>query len=480
MPNADETPAANQDDESEHELHQKTKDVARATKEMVESAVAGLKLMELGSAAANEANASGATEDAKESGKSFIASEQNRQALLQAMTDAMANTRQQAKKFAFWSTQPVTKLDELVTTNECIEPNKKIDDIRAEPYTLPSGFKWVTLDLNDASDLKELYTLLNENYVEDDDAMFRFDYQPEFLKWSLQPPGWKRDWHVGVRVEKSGKLVGFISAIPSKLRTYEKVLKVVDINFLCVHKKLRSKRVAPVLIREITRRVNLTGIFQAAYTAGVVLPTPVSTCRYWHRSLNPKKLVDVRFSHLARNMTMQRTVKLYKLPDQPKTKGYRRITAKDMDKAHKLLEDYLKRFSLGPMFTKEEFKHWFTPRDGIIDCFIVADEKGNITDLTSYYCLPSSVMHHPVHKNVRAAYSFYNVSTKTPWIELMNDALISARNVQMDVYNALDLMENKKFFVPLKFGAGDGNLQYYLYNWRCPAMQPEDIALILM
>lgn len=31
--------------------------------------------------------------------------------------------------------------------------------------------------------LKELYILLNENYVEDDDNMFRFDYSPEFLKW---------------------------------------------------------------------------------------------------------------------------------------------------------------------------------------------------------------------------------------------------------------------------------------------------------
>lgn len=62
--------------------------------------------------------------------------------------------------------------------------------------------------------------------------------------------------------------------------------KMVEINFLCVHKKLRSKRVAPVLIREITRRVNLQGIFQAVYTAGVVLPKPVGTCRWvwWSNS----------------------------------------------------------------------------------------------------------------------------------------------------------------------------------------------------
>ena len=54
---------------------------------------------------------------------------------------------------------------------------------------------------------------------------------------------------------------------------------MAEINFLCVHKKLRNKRMAPVLIREITRRVNLENIFQALYTAGVKLPTPVASCR---------------------------------------------------------------------------------------------------------------------------------------------------------------------------------------------------------
>lgn len=51
--------------------------------------------------------------------------------------------------------------------------------------------------------------------------------------------------------------------------------------------------------QEITRRVNLRGIWQAAYTAGVVLPKPVATAQYWHRSLNPKKLISVGFSRLA-------------------------------------------------------------------------------------------------------------------------------------------------------------------------------------
>ena len=97
---------------------------------------------------------------------------------------------------------------------------------------------------------------------------------------ALTPPGWKRTWHPCVRVKTTKKLVGFIAALPADVQIYDKTKKMVEINFLCVHKKLRAKRLAPVLIREITRRVHLLGLFQAFYTAGVMLPKPVSDCQY--------------------------------------------------------------------------------------------------------------------------------------------------------------------------------------------------------
>ena len=59
--------------------------------------------------------------------------------------------------------------------------------------------------------------------------------------------------------------------------------------------------------------------------------------RYWHRSLNPKKLIEVKFSHLARNMTMQRTLKLYRLPEETKTPGFRTLELKDIEQAYRLL-----------------------------------------------------------------------------------------------------------------------------------------------
>ncbi|MBN3312032.1 NMT1 tetradecanoyltransferase, partial [Atractosteus spatula] len=388
-----------------------------------------------------------------------------------------AKTMEEASRrsYQFWDTQPVPKLGEVVMSHGSIEPDK--DNIRTEPYSLPQGFIWDTLDLGNSAVLKELYTLLNENYVEDDDNMFRFDYSPEFLLWALRPPGWLPQWHCGVRVVSNKKLVGFISAIPASIRIYDIEKKMVEINFLCVHKKLRSKRVAPVLIREITRRVNLQGIFQAVYTAGVVLPKPVGTCRYWHRSLNPRKLIDVKFSHLSRNMTMQRTMKLYRLPENPKTQGLRPMQKKDVAMVHRLLQAYLKQFHLAPVMSLEEVEHWLLPQENIIDTYVVENAEGVVTDFLSFYTLPSTIMNHPVHRSLKAAYSFYNVHTVAPLMDLMGDALILAKSKGFDVFNALDLMENKTFLEKLKFGIGDGNLQYYLYNWKCPSMGAEKVSL---
>ncbi|XP_071512932.1 glycylpeptide N-tetradecanoyltransferase isoform X3 [Panulirus ornatus] len=294
---------------------------------------------------------------------------------------------QNQREFQFWNTQPVPKISEDIgeDVNEAIEADKPISDIKQEPYNLPDGFKWETLDLSNEQVLQNLYNLLNENYVEDDDNMFRFDYSKEFLRWALMPPGWKPQWHVGVRVSKSNRLVGFISAVPARIRIYKHQQQMVEINFLCVHKKLRSKRLAPVLIKEITRRVNLTGIFQAVYTAGVLLPKPVASCRYWHRSLNPKKLIEVKFSHLGKNMTMQRTLKLYRLPTETATAGFRRLKMEDVDECHKLLEEYLNKFDLAPVFSKEEFVHWFLPQERIIDSYVV-EKSGKVTETGSSNC----------------------------------------------------------------------------------------------
>ena len=77
---------------------------------------------------------------------------------------------------------------------------------------------------------------------------------------------------------------------------------------------------------------------------------------------------------------------------------------------------------------------------------------------------------------------YYTAATVTPMKQLLNDALIMARDNNFDVFNALNLLENStELLTDLKFGEGDGNLHYYLYNWHVANMlQPNEVALILM
>jgi glycylpeptide N-tetradecanoyltransferase len=180
---------------------------------------------------------------------------------------------------------------------------------------------------------------------------------------ALQSPGWTREWHVGVRASASRKLGAFISAVPCELRVRTNILHASEVNFLCIHKKLRSKRLTPVLIKEITRRCYLREVWQAIYTAGVVLPTPVSTTRYYHRSINWQKLNDVGFSPLPRGSKPQYQVMKYKLPDRTSTKGLRPMEARDVDAVLTLLKSYLEKFDMAPMYTREEGVHWFLTKE---------------------------------------------------------------------------------------------------------------------
>lgn len=103
-------------------------------------------------------------------------------------------------------------------------------------------------------------------------------------------------------------------------------------------------------------------------------------------------------------MTMQRTLRLFKLPDTPEIPGFRKLVIDDVPKAHKLLHEvlefhakrliwyfvgiknhiftilqYLTKFDLVPVFTEEEFRHWFIPQPGIVDTYVVQDVNNEIT-----------------------------------------------------------------------------------------------------
>ncbi|KAG6832335.1 hypothetical protein H0H87_001976 [Tephrocybe sp. NHM501043] len=279
------------------------------------------------------------------------------------------------------------------------------------------------------------------------------------------------------------------------LRVRSNLIPVSEINYLCVHKKLRSKRLAPVLIKEVTRRVNLVGVFQAIYTAGVVVPTPVSVCRYHHRLLNVTKLIDIRFAYVPRNMTLARMIRVNKISSSLAVPGIRQMEDRDVLQVADLFTRYMQRFDLAPVFDVDEVKHQFMSGVGtgavgdggpgrrvgqVTWTYVVEDPATHrITDFFSFYSLPSTVINSSKNPVLEAAYLFYYAS-ETAFVggaeedgalkrrleAVIGDALVVANEANFDVFNALTLMDNVPILQDLKFGVGDGLLNFYLYNWR--------------
>lgn len=85
----------------------------------------------------------------------------------------------------------------------------------------------------------------------------------------------------------------------------------------------------------------------------------------------------------------------------------------------------------------------FSNVDNVINSYVVDDGTGRITDLVSFYSLPSSILGHPQHTDLKAAYMYYTVPGSVSLTQLMNDAMILARDGGYDVFNALDLLQNQ-------------------------------------
>ena len=161
---------------------------------------------------------------------------------------------------------------------------------------------------------------------------------------------------------------------------------MAEINFLCVHKSIRDKRLAPMLIKEITRRVNITNVWQAIYTAGATLPTPFGTATYWHRNLNPQKTVDVGFAYRPPDQTQAKFNQKHKLPTNTYLEGVRPMIAADVPQVSILLNTHLQQnYKVHINFSDDEVAHWLLPRDGVLKSWVVCTQEGKITDLMSFY-----------------------------------------------------------------------------------------------
>ena len=141
----------------------------------------------------------------------------------------------------------------------------------------------------------------------------RFEYPKEMLRWVCCGPNYNKDLMVGVQSSEKKKLFGFLAGMPVTCKINGQKFKSVYINFLVVHKKLRDKKLAPLLIEEIKRRISHTNVYTAIYTSGQVTHPPFANTQFWHKQLNAKKNLETGYTTLPQNMSLARYLKQFKI-----------------------------------------------------------------------------------------------------------------------------------------------------------------------
>jgi len=372
----------------------------------------------------------------------------------------------------FWKTQPID------TSKKSIE-NKEIETINIElveknPYKLPDKFEWYEFDMNTDTDI--IYNFLLSYYADNPDVKSRFHYSKEFLKWFLMPPNYYKDLLVGIKF--NNKIVATIFGIPMTIKLHDKVVKMIEINFLCIHNNLRNKRLAPVLIKEITRRTNLHGIFQAFYTTGIDLPNTLLYANYYHRPLNIPKLIDLNMLGKPEKISLSGYSRLFKTLETINI-NIRKIEEKDYEICCKLLNEFHQQFKISILFSQEEFNNHFIFRENVIESYVV-ENNNKITDFVSFYYIPSKISNNEKHAEMKRAYVYYYFNTHTDLVKLIDNGLYFMKQNQVDIVNCIKQYNNDKFIDKLKFLEGNAGLNFYLFNWSSPPIVSSDMAVVMV
>ncbi|EAX86325.1 myristoyl-CoA:protein N-myristoyltransferase, putative [Trichomonas vaginalis G3] len=388
------------------------------------------------------------------------------------------NTEEAEAIHKFWSVQPVVKEDAEDVAEGYIDPQIPVTAPPDQPSPLPAGFTWSNIDINDEKQLQELYHFLEMHYIENDQHSFRFCLPAPLLKWAIAIPGGIPEWVFGVRT-KTGTLVGFISGIPNTIRLNQETEKWCTVNFLCVHNKLRSKKLAQVLIWELARRVRQAKIYRAVFS-GKGIPTKIfAKGSYAHRPINLKNLSASGYYPISKDK-MAAAKKRFEVPSLVHN-NCRPMKEEDIPAVTELLNKTDSSYKFSLQFTPELVKHMFMPQKDVIYSYVIPGSSG-IQGFFSFYLMAWTILSDNFMKITfhKAAYSFYMAATidlKGIVSDLINRA---DKDANADIITGLQIAGWDQALSINKFEKGSNDLEYYSYNYGVPPMEPNDVRFLFI
>lgn len=330
--------------------------------------------------------------------------------------------------------------------------------------TIHDNFNFKSLGMEH---LDEIYLLLNQHYIEDNENIIRIVYSKDFLYWYLRkiPPG------LIIGLVSSNRLVGMVTARIMDMKIdnirdvdLSSIVQIPYINFLCVQKNLRGIGLSKMLCSELQTRLTEMNFNNSLFKS--------------FRKFNDFNL----FSNSKQYIVPINCSKLAKigLP----TEHMDNLSVAD-DKLHLLksidissivpkLELETKSYAIRPVWTAELVRQYLLPKKNIVYSFVIKNSQNEITDFISVYqyfiyCLD-------VEEIISVAHLAYYFCTSISLTQMINCLVEKLKNYKLDGLMINDMASNNTINIT-KFEFIPNNIYYYSQNPLIHHIQPDKICV---
>jgi GNAT superfamily N-acetyltransferase len=128
-------------------------------------------------------------------------------------------------KHIFWNTQSVSR-------------NGRVSQNIVSNNDLPLNMTWFNISLDELIEFIKIHYSENEKYTN------------QRLQWSLR--NYNNLYNIGLKYNDT--IIGTIIGIPMTIFIFNSIKQTIYVDYLCIHKDYRNKRIAPLLITEIIKQ----------------------------------------------------------------------------------------------------------------------------------------------------------------------------------------------------------------------------------
>lgn len=362
-------------------------------------------------------------------------------------------------RHTFWKHEPVGLGDGNQPISHALKTSRE---------KLPIGYKFGNLDRN--IDLEDLYMLIRSHYLGSREENIYLGYTREFLEWQLDALKDTPEYACVLKFKEGEdfpeKIVGFIYGREQSMMICGSEVKLLGVNYLCLHTDHRSLGLAPALIKEITRRAHCRNITVAIFTGARTFDFSFCCLQYFHRPVNIPKLVDLNFIPAY----MDRYGR-FRVSEQKRR--MRLMREEDVDR---LVAIYSKEHSSYDIYEKmgrDAFLHNFLPRKDVVYTYVVDEDV--VKEFVSFFIIDT--LYTSDTTPIRTAYLHYYASPEPE--RLVEDLVCVLKGLGIDLLNILNMGRNKEIVKSPAYLSGTGHLNYSFYNFRIRKIDPGRLFFIM-